>query len=91
MRTLDLLNKYKINYHGNILVGFEDETASDIENELRTVPLKYSLYPAMVQPFIGTQNGIERKISEQEFKSFNHLFTAFAKAGGKTCYPQLEL
>jgi radical SAM superfamily enzyme YgiQ (UPF0313 family) len=91
IRTLDLLNKYKINYHGNILVGFENETKADITNELKIVPLKYSLYPAMVQPFIGTENGKERKITKDEYKEFNDLFILYAKDGGKTCYPQLEL
>jgi len=91
VRTLDLLNGYKIDYHGNILVGFEDETASDITDELKTVPLKYKLYPAMVQPFIGTKNGKERKITEAEYKNLNNLFIAYVKNGGKTCYPQLEL
>lgn len=91
IRALDLLDKYKIDYHGNILVGFEDETLADITDELKTVPLKYSLYPAMVQPFTGTQNGKHRKITGEEYTMLNDSFIEYAKLGGKTCYPQLEL
>jgi len=90
IRTLDLLHKYKIDYHGNILVGFANETISDIINEVNSTPLKYNLFPAMVQPFIGTKNGKTRSITNEEFKHLNQQFVEYTESKGKTCYPQLE-
>lgn len=90
-KTLDLLHKYKIDYHGNILFGFKDETIEDINRELKSIPCKYSLYPAMVQPFIGTKIGKDKGISVSEYGNMNKLFISYTKDGGKTCYPQLEL
>lgn len=91
VRTLDLLNKYKIDYHGNILVGFDGENYTDIANEIGSIPTRYKLFPAMVQPFIGTKEGRNRKITRAEYKHCNKLFIEYAKNRGKFCYPQLEL
>ena len=90
VRTLDLLNKYKIPYHGNILVGFENEKYSDIASEISGIPPQYSVFPVMVQPFIGTKEGRVRSVSTKSYRYLNKLFLQYAKDGGKTCYPQLE-
>jgi len=89
-RTLDLLEKYKINYHGNILVGFDNETYSDIADEIRNIPSEYKVFPAMVQPFIGTKDGKKRSVSKKNFSKLSTLFNDYATQGGKSCYPQLE-
>ena len=89
VRTLDLLHKYKIDYHGNILVGFEGETASDIIDEMISVPTKYNLFPAMVQPFVGTSEGKNRSITPAEYASLSDSFIAYATHRGKTYYPDL--
>lgn len=89
-RTLDLLEKYKIDYHGNILVGFEDQTYEDIVSELTMAPGHYKLFPSMVQNFVGTKNGKTRKISREQLDGFNHLFSELVTKSGKTCYPQLD-
>jgi radical SAM superfamily enzyme YgiQ (UPF0313 family) len=73
-KTLDLLHKYEIDYHGNVLVGFEDETYSDIMIELQSIPSEYKVFPCFVYPFAGTKNGKTRKISVDEY---NHLYERF--------------
>lgn len=83
-RAMDLLNKYKVPYHGNILVGFEDETIQDINRELAAVPKIYNLFPAMVQPFVGTGSGHSRQITKDEYNSLNYGFGQYAKSRGKT-------
>jgi radical SAM superfamily enzyme YgiQ (UPF0313 family) len=83
-RSIDLLNKHKIPYHGNILVGFEWETRQDIVNEILSIPDEYNLFPALVRPFIGTQNGRHRSITEQEEKAFDTAFAEYANMKGKT-------
>ena len=56
-RTLDLLHKYDINYHGNILLGFDNESYEDIAQEVNIMPSGYHVFPILVQPFIGTEDG----------------------------------
>lgn len=90
VRTLDLLHKYNIDYHGNILFGFEDETAEDINQERSAMPEKYKLFPAMVQPFIGTKDGHERAITNDEYIALNTEFIGYVESQGKYCYPELK-
>jgi radical SAM superfamily enzyme YgiQ (UPF0313 family) len=77
--TLNLLNKYNISYHGNILIGFENETYSDIANEISHITLQYKVFPTMVQGFIGTSNGKKRLISKLEEDFLNSAFTDYAQ------------
>lgn len=91
-KTLDLLHKYDIDYHGNLLVGFENETAIEITEEIMSsVGGRYNIFPTLVQPFIGTNDGKNRKISTAEVDAFTKIFTEYTEAKGKYCYPQLEL
>lgn len=53
VRTLDLLHKYRIPYHGNLLLGFDWDTLDGIKGELATAPRDYVLYPIAVAPFCG--------------------------------------
>lgn len=89
VRTLDLLHKYKIDYHGNLLFGFDGETAEDINRELQTTPDGYNLFPAMVQPFIGTRNGRIRSLPPDVYGRLDFNFRSHVKAQGKHCYPAL--
>jgi radical SAM superfamily enzyme YgiQ (UPF0313 family) len=77
-RTLDLFNKHKISYHGNVLVGFENETLSDINNEIIGINKEYNVLPALVQNFIGTRNGRSRLISNEESSMITDLFIEYA-------------
>jgi hypothetical protein len=90
-KTLDLLHKYQIDYHGNILLGFEDESAEDIISEICGVPKGYKLFPTMVQPFVGTKNGKTRKIDQKTYKSFDTFFRDYIVRQGKYCYPELAV
>lgn len=91
---LDLLNKYNIDYHGNILFGFEGETHGDIVTEMDTLASlagRYKIYPAMVQPFIGTKNGKLRSIDSRTYEFFNSAFKEYIISQGKYLYPELEV
>ena len=79
INTLELLHKYNIKYHANILLGFENETYNDIQREVSLIPPKYNLIPAIVQPYIGTKNGRTRLISKHEEAYLSHLFKEYAE------------
>lgn len=90
-RALDLLHKYRIRYHGNILLGFEGETYEDITRELEeSMLLGYSIFPAMVQPFVGTQCGRRRAIDRRQYLYLDACFRAYIEHQGKYCYHDLQ-
>lgn len=84
-KTLDLLHKYKIGYHGNILFGFGDESYFDIANSLKDLPFQYNIFPVLLQPFIGTKIE-QRKLSLQDSATLNDIFISFAKSRGLSNY-----
>uniref|UniRef100_A0A6M3INU1 Putative radical SAM superfamily protein n=1 Tax=viral metagenome TaxID=1070528 RepID=A0A6M3INU1_9ZZZZ len=88
-KTLDLLHKFDIDYHGNVLVGFEDETEEDIQEELAGIPKHYKVFPVMVQPFIGTKDGRKRGIPEKIYSNLTSKFKEYIESKGKYCYPEL--
>ncbi len=84
LKSLDLLERHQVSYHGNILIGFEWETMEDISKELAAMPESYNLYPALVRPFIGTKNGWTRSITDIEAQAFDETFAQYAEMCGKT-------
>lgn len=78
--TLELLHKYGIKYHANILLGFENESYSDITKEIASIPPKYNLIPAIVQPYIGTKNGRNRLISKEEESFLGNIFKEYTES-----------
>jgi len=88
-RCLDMLNHYRINYSGNILVGFENDTYEDVEREIHSVPARFNVFPVMVQPFIGTKNGYTRKLDKEQFNYFSGVFKEYVESRGKYLYPAL--
>lgn len=88
-KTLDLLHQYGIDYHGNILVGFEDESYQDVVNEITSIPSKYNVFPVLVQPFIGTKNGRRRGIDSKEVEFLSEVFRSYIYSKGKYQYPNL--
>ena len=89
-KTLDLLHKYKINYHGNILVGFENESYEDIANEVSIIPSGYNVFPVLVQPFVGTSNGKTRLITKKEEEFLNLEFSKYIENFEMYQYPALN-
>jgi len=89
-RTIDLLHKYKIKYHGNILVGFEDQNYKDVVNELIKMPIGYNVFPTLVQPFIGTKNGKKRLLTSNEEEFLTESFLNYTIERGMYQYPILE-
>ena len=84
-KTLDLLYKYKIDYHGNILVGFEYETYDDIAYEVSLIPEGSNIFPMLVQHFIGTQHGKVRRISSTQEEYLNTCFSNYISSTGRYC------
>jgi radical SAM superfamily enzyme YgiQ (UPF0313 family) len=84
-RCLDSLQKHGIKYHGNILVGFPWESYADIFSEMESIPDGLNIFPAMVQPFIGTQcRG--RNITEEQEEQLDRLFRTYAESRNMTWY-----
>ena len=88
-KTINLLDKYDIPYHGNILLGFENESYQDIVNEVNSIPKGSNVFPVLVQPFIGTSNGRYRKINDKEVAYLTEVFSEYVYARGKYQYPEL--
>jgi radical SAM superfamily enzyme YgiQ (UPF0313 family) len=87
-KTIDLLEKYKINYHGNLLLGFEDESYADIVSEVNNIKDNKHIFPSLVQPFIGTKNGYKRSITKEETLFLNSSFEEYAVANEKYVYSE---
>jgi radical SAM superfamily enzyme YgiQ (UPF0313 family) len=88
VRCLDSFHKHGIPYHGNILVGFPWETHTDVMEEINGIPAFYNVFPAMVQPFIGTKYR-GRNMSDDEFNQLDAMFRSYAVDSGMTVYPGL--
>jgi radical SAM superfamily enzyme YgiQ (UPF0313 family) len=82
--TLDLLHKYDIDYHGNIILGLEDETTIDIAQELEDLPMGYKLFPVLAQSFAG--NNVKSSLSVEERKLLISSFADYANSKGKYVY-----
>jgi anaerobic magnesium-protoporphyrin IX monomethyl ester cyclase len=89
IRTLDILHKYGIDYHGNVLFGFEGEAYRSIVQEVLSIPQGYKVFPAMVQPFVGTNEGKKRDISPNQYAALNEKFKEYIASQGKYSYPEL--
>ena len=83
--ALDLLHKYGIGYHGSVLLGLPGETYADIIREVEEVPKGYNVFPALVQPFVGTGYR-ERSITQEEAEYLSGLFRRFAESQGLNVY-----
>ncbi len=90
IKTLDLLHKHNINYHGNVLVGFSGETYEDIMNELKSIPSKYNVFPSFVRPFIGIKELCTHSLTAQEQDYLTNKFKEYIYSKGKYCYPELQ-
>ena len=90
-KTLDLLHKYGIKYHGNILLGFEDETYLNIATEVNKVPRKYNVFPTLVQPFVGTNNGAIRLLTDDEVMHLSTSFSDYALSQNMYHYSATDL
>lgn len=87
--TLDLLHRYEIDYHGNILYGLPGETAESVIRELDSTPKWYKVFPVFVQSFVGTTLGGNDKLTKPEKERFSGMFKEVVQSGGKYMYPEL--
>ncbi|MCP3924919.1 MAG: radical SAM protein [Desulfobacterales bacterium] len=90
INTLDLLHKYDISYHSSILVGFENESYEDITTEISLIPRGYNVFPALVQPFVGTKDGKTRLITEEQEEFLDLEFGKYIEAHGMYQFPALK-
>ena len=88
-RTLDLCHKHGIKYHGNILLGLNGETYDEIMQELASLPAGYNVFPALVQPFVGTKEGTSRAITVEQRDGLQMMFRDFVESAGMYTYPEL--
>jgi radical SAM superfamily enzyme YgiQ (UPF0313 family) len=89
LRTLDLLNDHGIEYHGNLLVGFEWQSYDDCAKEVASIPEGYTLFPALVRPFVGTGCGRVRGITKSQAGILDKAFREYIEGEGKYLYPDL--
>jgi len=87
--TLDLLHKYDLDYHGNILFGLPGETALDVVDELTAMPKGYKVFPVFVQGFVGTSLAGQDRITGAERQRLSGYFRQIVAAGQKYMYPEL--
>ena len=85
VRTLNLLHKHRINYHGNLLLGFEGETVSDVMAEFVAAPKGYNIFPALLQPFVGIK--AKPGIFGRDRELLSRAFKEFAESKNMSCYP----
>jgi anaerobic magnesium-protoporphyrin IX monomethyl ester cyclase len=83
--ALDVIHKYKIGYHGNILLGLPGETYEDILSELECLPTQYNVFPVLVQPFVGTSYQ-DRDISAEQATYLSETFRVYAESKGMNMY-----
>jgi hypothetical protein len=88
-RTLDLLHKYRIAYHGNLLLGFDWDAPGAITRELSSVPGGYNVFPCLLQPFIGIK--ARPGIFGEERDLWSERFRRYAESKGMNCYPSAEI
>lgn len=89
-RTLDLLQAHGIAYSGNVLVGFDEDSYSDVSAEVQSIPPQYTnVFPVMVQPFIGTQDAKTRALTMEEFRYLSGVFRDYIEQKGRYLYPEL--
>jgi radical SAM superfamily enzyme YgiQ (UPF0313 family) len=88
-RGLDLLHKYEINYHGNVIVGLTGETMADIKQEILSIPSGYNIFPTFAQPFVGVKEQCKPKITARDKTFLKSAFNTYITARGKYTYPEL--
>lgn len=89
VRTLDLLHKYRIAYHGNLLLGFDWDAQGHITRELSTIPGNYNVFPCLLQPFIGIK--ARPGIFGEERDLWAKRFREYAEGRGMNIYPAAEV
>ncbi len=89
IRTLDLLHKYQIPYHGNILLGFDWDVPGHITREVSSIPSGYNVFPALLQPFIGIK--AKPGVFGEERDMWSKRFREYAESKGMSMYPEAEV
>jgi radical SAM superfamily enzyme YgiQ (UPF0313 family) len=82
--TLDLLNKYNISYHGNIILGLDNESLEDITQEIEELPKQYSLFPVLAQSFSGTK--VSSILPIEQRTMLNGIFAKYTEKQNKYSY-----
>ena len=89
LRTLGLLNKYQIPYHGNILLGFDWDAPGHITREVSSIPAGYNVFPVLLQPFIGIK--AKPGVFGEERDMWSKRFREYAEGRGMSVYPEAEV
>lgn len=89
LKALDLLTKYRIPYHGNILLGFDWDAPGAISRELSSIPRGYNVFPCLLQPFIGIK--AKPGVFGEERDLWSKRFREYAEGRGMTVYREAEM
>lgn len=80
--SLSLLEKHKILYHGNVIMGFEGETAEQIEKEFEDLKCRpWNVFPVYLRKFTGV------KANESKIKLLSDAFQEYVYSKDMYCYP----
>lgn len=86
-KGLDLLEKYHIGYHGNIILGFEGETNAEIAQEYADMKRRgYRTFPVLLQSFSGIAATADSTIDR---KAFSAEFSEYIHSNGMYTYPEV--
>lgn len=95
VRTLDLLHKHEIPYHGNLMVGFDFDSPEDIYRELDAGRRGYNVFPLLFRQFCGVKAkpGLSKERFDElqaEFSKLHHLMAGggYFMWGKKKCPPE---
>ncbi|MBV5327113.1 MAG: radical SAM protein [Chlorobium sp.] len=80
--SLELLEKYQIKYHGNIIMGFDGETEQQIADEFEDLKKRpWNVFPVYLQKFIGV------KASPSGNYELSNQFKEHIYSKDMYCYP----
>lgn len=83
---LELLEKHNINYHGNVLFGFDGETDADVQIEYEDMKRRKSrIFPTLLQSFSGIDAVASDKVNRSEYSK---EFYKYVTDRGMYTYPE---
>ena len=81
-QSLHLLEKHKILYHGNVIMGFEGETEEQIAEEFEDLKKRpWNIFPVYMRKFAGV------RANESKSKPLSETFQEYIYSKDMYCYP----
>ena len=81
-KSLSLLEKHKILYHGNVIMGFEGETDQQVAEEFEDLKKRpWNVFPVYLRKFAGV------RANETKSKPLSETFQEYVYSKDMSCYP----